>query len=134
MTRHGDDILARLTEKGAQLREVNPALLRQRPGESQRWFRGPDGCDLFLWSAVGKGLVHVQLTVVDRAVEWKQDEGVRTARLASFHPSRKGSELEKLTYDREVDPETMTWARALLQNAPIDDVTRALVVKLLGLR
>ena len=38
-----------VAEKGSRLREVRKDLLRKLPGMTQRWFQGPDGCDLFLW-------------------------------------------------------------------------------------
>jgi hypothetical protein len=131
---HGDDTLARLATLGAQLREVSPSLLRQRPGTSQRWFQGPQGCDLFLWSEDGKGLVQVQLTTGPRAAEWTPDNGVRTARILAFDPRRPEHDLSRMQFDRAPDAEALAQARAVLEAAPLDDVTLALVRLKLGLK
>ena len=134
MKAHASDILARLPALGAQLREVSPGLLRQRPGSSQRWFQGPQGCDLFLWSEDGKGLVQVQLTTGPRAIEWAPEGGVRTARLLAFDPQRPDRDQSRMQFDRAPDAEALEQARAMLEEAPIDDVTLALVRLKLGLK
>ena len=134
MVAHRPDILARLAEKGARLREVRASLLRQTPGTTQRWFQGPDGCDLFLWYDAGKGLTQLQLTLEHRAVEWSREGGVNTARLASFNPLTPHDDQARLLPDRVPDEETLELARALLSRASVDDVTLALVQQALGLR
>lgn len=131
---HAKDTLARLAALGAQLREVSPGLLRQRPGTSQRWLQGPQGCDLFLWSEDGKGLVQIQLTTGPRAAEWTPANGVRTAQLLAFDPLRPDNDQSRMQFDRTPDAETLEHARALLQEAPLDDVTLALVRQKLGLK
>ncbi len=76
-----------VVDKAARLREVRKDLLRQEPGATQRWFQGPDGCDLW-----------------------------------------------ELELDPRPSGETMELARALLENAAVDELTLALVRKQLGLR
>lgn len=128
---HRDPILDRLATRGERLREIACTSQRGEPGVSQRWFQGPSGCDLFLWSDQG-GLLQLQLTVGERAVEWTRGGSVRTARLTSFDLQRPGSDRGRLVADRGADPTTLDQARALLSRAPIDDITLALVRRILG--
>jgi hypothetical protein len=88
MTKAHGDLLLRLAEKGSRLREVRKDLLRQEPGTTQRWFQGPDGCDLFLWHDETSGLSQLQLTFDGRVVEWSVADGVRTGRLAASRALR----------------------------------------------
>lgn len=124
----------RLVHDGARLREVRPELLRQEPQGSQRWFQGPQGCDLFLWYREGSGLTQVQLTFLCRAVEWSETEGLRTGRLLSFDPLQPDQDRSRLVFDRDADAETLRLAKALLENASVDDLTLAMVRARLGLR
>ena len=112
-------LLASVADKGSRLREVRKDLLRQLPGQTQRWFQGPSGCDLFLWYDDEKGLSQVQLTFEERVVEWSPAEGVRTGRLH---------------FDRSPEADTLTLARVLLESATVDDLTLMLIRKTLGLR
>lgn len=128
-TPHGD-ILAQLTARGAQLREVRASLMRQTAALRQRWFQGPAGCDLFLWYGADEGLCQIQLTLGDLAVDWDPKAGVRTSRITAF----KRDDHSRVVPDKELDDETLVQARALLASAPVDDVTLALVRKRLGLR
>jgi hypothetical protein len=127
-------LLQTVAEKGSRLREVRKDLLRKLPGMTQRWFQGPDGCDLFLWYDEEKGLSQIQLTFERRAVEWSPAEGVRTAMLVSFNPLRPLDDQARIVLDPRPDSETLALARVLLENASVDDVTLAMVRKLLGLR
>ena len=127
MTAADQLLSAQLAEKGARLREVRRELLRQEPGGTQRWFQGPDGCDLFLWYREQGGLVQIQVTFARRVVEWTEVDGVRTGKLVSFNPRQPTRDQGRLLFDRDRDPQTLTLARALLERAPIDDVTLALV-------
>jgi len=127
-------LLQSVAEKGSRLREVRKDLLRELPGMTQRWFQGPDGCDLFLWYDEAKGLSKIQLTFEKRAVEWSAAEGVRTAQLVSFNPLRPMEDQGRLVFDPRPDAETLDLARALLENASVDDVTLAIVRRHLGLR
>jgi len=128
-----ETLLAQLAEKGTRLREVRRDLLRQQPGMTQRWFQGPEGCDLFLWYRDGGGLTQVQLTFLHRAVEWGEGEGVRTGRLLSFDPLRPMRDQARLVFDAAADAGTLRLARALLARANVDDVTLAMVRARLGL-
>jgi hypothetical protein len=128
------DILARLAAHGARLREVRPDLLRQTADLRQRWFQGPEGCDLFLWYDAVKGLSQVQLTLGHAAVEWALGRPVRTARLEAFGPLRHASDKARLVHDRDCDQATLAEARALLSQASVDEVTLALVRRHLGLQ
>jgi hypothetical protein len=123
-----------VVDKAARLREVRKDLLRQEPGATQRWFQGPDGCDLFLWYDEHKGLSQIQLTFERRAVEWSLREGLRTGRLVAFNPLRPLNDQGKLELDPRPSGETMELARVLLENAAVDELTLALVRKQLGLR
>jgi len=127
-------LLRTVADKASRLREVRKELLRQEPGTTQRWFQGPDGCDLFLWYDEGRGLSQVQLTVERRVVEWSRTEGVRTARLVAFDPLRPLDDRGKLEFDPRPEPETLDLARLVLDHAPVDDLTLAHVRKHLGLR
>ena len=127
-------LLQSVAEKGSRLREVRKDLLRKLPGMTQRWFQGPDGCDLFLWYDEEKGLSQIQLTVERRAVEWSAADGVRTAMLVSFNPLRPNEDQGRLVFDPRLDGETLELARVLLENASVDDLTLALVRRHLGLR
>lgn len=125
------DTLDWVADKAARLREVRKELLRQQPGTTQRWFQGPQGCDVFLWYDDAKGLTQAQLTFSGRVVEW--DAGsLRTGRLTEFFEGR-GDE-HRILFDRRPDPETMDLARVFLEHAAMDDVTRALLRKVLGVR
>ena len=115
------------------LREVRASLLKQTPELRQRWFQGPEGCDLFLWYDAVKGLSKIQLTLGHAAVEWAVGGEVRTARLESFWPVRHTGDRGKLVHDRTLNQGTLVEARALLSKAPVDDVTLALVRRYLGL-
>ena len=128
---HGD-ILAQLTVRGAQLREVRASLMRQTPELRQRWFQGPAGCDLFLWYGADEGLCQIQLTLGDRAVDWSLKSGVRTSRVTAFKRDR--DDHSRMVPDKATDEQTLVRARSLLSEAPVDDVTLALVRKRLGLR
>jgi hypothetical protein len=113
---------------------VSKDLLRQQPGLVQRWFQGPDGCDLFLWYD-GKGaLCQVQITFELRVVEWSLSEGLRTGRLVAFNPLHPLNDQGKLELDPRIDPSTLELAQVLLTSAREDQVTMMLVRKQLGLR
>src|SRR5262249_46937157 len=126
-------LLATIADKGARLREVRKELLRQQPGQTQRWFQGPDGCDLFLWYDGHHGLAQIQLTVERRVVEWSPVDGLRTGRLVAFNPLRPLNDQGKLEFDVRPDGETLELARVLLEAARVDEVTLMLVRKHLGL-
>jgi hypothetical protein len=126
------DILARLTGAGPLLREVRQSLMRQTPELKQRWFQAP-GCDLFLWYHHLRGLCHVQLTLPDRrALDWFDDQPLRTSRLAAFGIPHHTDDPSRLVHDRAPDAQTLAQARALLSRATVDDVTLALIRKRLG--
>lgn len=127
-------LLESMADKGSRLREVRKDLLRQKPGQTQRWFQGPDGCDLFLWYDGGGALAQVQLTFERRVVEWAPQEGLRTGRLVSFNPLRPLNDQGKLEFDPRPDKATLELARVLLENARADELTMMLVRKQLGLR
>ena len=127
-------LLAWLVENGARLREVRRDWLRHEPGGTQRWFQGPDGCDLFLWYRDPGGLTQIQLTFQRRVIEWSDGEGARTGRLQSFDPRTPLRDQARLVFDRDLDEATLAQARALLERAPVDDVTLALVRTRLGLK
>ena len=123
-----------LVHNGARMREVRRDLLRQESGGTQRWFQGPDGCDLFLWYREPGGLVQIQLTFHHRIIEWSEAEGLRTGRLISFDPLHPNQDQARISFDRAAERETLLSARALLEQAPVDDVTLALVRARLGLK
>jgi hypothetical protein len=127
-------LLKSVAEKGSRLREVRKDLLRQEPGQTQRWFQGPDGCDLFLWYDAKGGLAQVQITVEHRVVEWSPAEGLRTGRLVSFNPLRPLNDQGKLEFDPRLEAGTLELAQVLLTSARVDEVTMMLVRKQLGLR
>jgi|GEM_PF-1614644 len=124
---------ARLADKGTRLREVRKELLRQKEGSTQRWFQGPDGCDLFLWSDA-RGLTQLQLTFERRVVEWSLGSGLRTGRLSSFNPLTPESDRGRILFDGALEPETLALAKSLLGNASVDAITLAIVQTRLGLR
>ena len=127
-------LTAKLVHDGARLREVRGDLLRKDQPGRQRWFQGPEGCDLFLWYGEGTGLVQVQLTFAGRVIEWSEAEGLRTGKLVSFDPLHPEQDQGRLVFDRAAGPETLRLARALLEKASVDDVTLSLVRTHLGLR
>jgi len=126
-------LLVTIADKGSRLREVRRDLLRQQPGQTQRWFQGPDGCDLFLWYDEREGLSHIQLTVERRVVEWTLAEGLRTGRVVAFDPLRPLNDQGKLEFDPRPDGEALELARVLLESARVDELTMMLVRKRLGL-
>ena len=126
-------LLASVADKGSRLREVRKDLLRQVPGQTQRWFQGPDGCDLFLWYDAQKTLTQIQLTVERRVVEWTPAE-LRTGRLVAFNQLQPLNDQGKIDFDPRPDRETLELARVLLESAREDELTLMLVRKLLGLR
>lgn len=127
-------LLKAVADKGSRLREVSKDLLRQRPGQTQRWFQGPDGCDLFLWYDAKGVLAQVQITFERRVVEWSCAEGLRTGRLVAFNPLHPLNDQGKLELDPRVDASTLELAQVLLASARVDEVTMMLVRKQLGLR
>ena len=127
-------LLASLADKGSRLREVRKDLLRQEPGQTQRWFQGPDGCDLFLWYDERGGLAQIQLTFERRVVEWSAAEGVRTGRLVAFDKLRPLNDQGKLELDVRPSAETLGLARVVLESARADELAMMMVRKLLGLR
>jgi len=127
-------LLRNVADKGARLREVRRELLRQQPGQTQRWFQGPDGCDLFLWYDARGGLSQVQITVEHRVVEWSPAEGLRTGRLVSFNPLQPLNDQGKLEFDPRPDAAALELAQVLLAAARVDEVTMMAVRKQLGLR
>ena len=127
-------LLESIADKGSRLREVRKDLLRQEPGQTQRWFQGPDGCDLFLWYDPPGALSQVQATFEGRVIEWSPTEGLRTGRLVSFDPLRPLDDRGKLEFDPRPDAETLQLARVLLESARVDELTMMLVRKQLGLR
>ena len=131
MSQSHEDLLA---TKGSRLREVRKDLLRQQPGMTQRWFQGPDGCDLFLWYEDQKGLAQLQLTFDKRVVEWSVAEGLRTGRLMAFNPQTPLNDQGRVMLDPAPAAETLGLARALLSDANVDDLTLELVRRHLGLR
>lgn len=122
-------LLRTVADKASRLHEVRKDLLRQQPGTTQRWFQGPDGCDLFLWYEEQKGLSQVQLTVEKRVVEWSAAEGLRTGRLVSFDPLQPLNDQGKVEPDARPNHDTLELARLVLDHAPVDDITRALLRK-----
>jgi hypothetical protein len=124
----------KLVSDGTRLREVREDLLRKEREGRQRWFQGPQGCDLFLWYREASGVVHIQLTFLQRAVEWTEAEGVRTGRLVSFDPRHPDQDQSRLIFDRSPDGETLRLSRALLERANVDEITLALVRARLGLK
>ena len=127
-------LLKAVADKGSRLREVSKDLLRQRPGQTQRWFQGPDGCDLFLWYDEKGFLAQVQITFERRVVEWSPAEGLRTGRLVAFNSLRPLNDQGKLELDPKIDASTLELAQVLLASARVDEVTMMLVRKQLGLR
>src|SRR3954468_24630128 len=127
-------LLASLADKGSRLREVRKDLLRQKPGQTQRWFQGPDGCDLFLWYDARGTLTQLQLTFERRVVEWSGEEGLRTGRLVAFNPLRPLEDQGKLELDPRPSSETLELARVVLESARGDEFTMMMVRKQLGLR
>ena len=127
-------LLKAVADKGSRLREVSKDLLRQRPGQTQRWFQGPDGCDLFLWYDEPRGLSQLQLTFDGRVVEWSVPDGVRTGRLAAFKALRPLDDQGRVLLDPAPDGETLALARAVLSQASVDELTLSLVRRHLGLR
>lgn len=127
-------LLASVADKATRLREVRKDLLRQKPGTTQRWLQGPQGCDVFLWYEDARGLSQVQLTFEGRVVEWSPSDGVRTGKLMSFNPLEPLVDRARLVFDAHGDAETLELARVLLEHANLDDVTRAMVRKALGVR
>jgi hypothetical protein len=127
-------LLKSVADKGSRLREVRKDLLRQQPGQTQRWFQGPDGCDLFLWYDARGVLTQVQITVERRVVEWSPAEGLRTGRLVAFNPLRPLNDQGKLEFDPRLEAATLELAQVLLASARVDEVTMMLVRKQLGLR
>ena len=127
-------LLDTVADKGSRLREVRKDLLRQRPGQTQRWFQGPDGCDLFLWYDAHKSLSQIQLTFERRVVEWAPSDGLRTGRLVAFNPLTPLNDQGKLEFDPRPDGDTLELARTLLEAARIDELTLMLVRKQLGLK
>ncbi|MCA1828399.1 MAG: hypothetical protein ABR567_23255 [Myxococcales bacterium] len=126
-------LLASVADKGSRLREVRKDLLRQKPGQTQRWFQGPDGCDLFLWYDERRGLSQIQLTVEQRVVEWTLAEGLRTGRVVAFNPLRPLTDQSRLEFDARPDGDALELARVLLESAQGDELTFMLVRKQLGL-
>jgi hypothetical protein len=118
-----------VAEKASRLREVRKDLLRQKPGSTQRWFQGPDGCDLFLWSNERTGLEQIQITFEQRVVDWSLEHGLRTGRLVSFNPLRPLNDQGKLEFDPRPQTDTLELARVVLAHAPVDDITLALLRK-----
>jgi hypothetical protein len=129
-----ETLLDCIADKGSRLREVRKDLLRQRPEQTQRWFQGPDGCDLFLWYDGHGALSQAQITFERRAVEWSPEEGLRTGRLVAFNPLRPLTDQSRLEFDRRPDKETLELARVLLESARIDELTMMAVRKQLGFR
>lgn len=109
-------------------------LLRQKPGQTQRWFQGPDGCDLFLWYDERGTLAQLQLTFERRVVEWSAAEGVRTGKLVAFNRQRPLDDQGKLELDARPSAETLDLARVVLESARADELTMMMVRKQLGLR
>ncbi len=134
MTSTHQALLKTVADKGARLREVRKDLLRQEPGQTQRWFQGPDGCDLFLWYDASGRLAQVQITFEHCVVEWSPAEGLRTGRLVSFNPHRPLNDQGKLEFDPRPEAATLELAQVLLTSARVDEVTMMLVRKQLGLR
>ena len=130
-SKHRDVLLGRLKAQGARLREVRKDLLRQQPGTTQRWFQGPDGCDLFLWYDDSHGLSQLQLTFHERVIDWSASEGLRTGRLESFRQGTPLVDRGRVVPDLAPDEETLDWARAVLSEATIDDVTLAILKRTL---
>ncbi len=133
-SRAQSDLLLRLAEKGSRLREVRKDLLCQQPGVTQRWFQGPDGCDLFLWYDDSKGLSQLQLTFEKRVVEWSGPEGLRTGRLIAFNPLTPLNDQGRVMLDPSPEEATLELARAVLSQAGVDELTLALVRRRLGLK
>lgn len=127
-------LLEAVADKGSRLREVRKDLLRQAPGQTQRWFQGPDGCDLFLWYDGHGALTQVQATFEGRVVEWTPAEGLRTGRLVAFNQLRPLDDRAKLEFDPRPDADSVQLARVLLESARVDELTMMLVRKQLGLR
>ena len=127
-------LLASVADKGSRLREVRKDLLRQRPGQTQRWFQGPDGCDLFLWYDGQGALAQVQATLEGRVVEWSPQEGLRTGTTVAFDPRRPLDDRGKLEFAARPDEGTLQLLQVLLENARADELTMMLVRKQLGLR
>ena len=123
-----------MADKASRLREVRKDLLRQKPGQTQRWFQGPDGCDLFLWYDDAGVLSQVQITFERRVVEWSAAEGLRTGRLVAFDPLRPLVDRGKVELDPRLDADTLELAQVLLSSARADEVTMMMVRKQLGLR
>ena len=127
-------LLEAVADKGSRLREVRKDLLRQVPGQTQRWFQGPDGCDLFLWYDGRGALSQVQATFERRVVEWTPGEGLRTGRLVAFNPLHPLDDRGKIEFDARPEAETLQLAKVLLESARVDELTMMLVRKQLGLR
>lgn len=126
-------LLFSVADKAARLREVRKELLRQRPDSTQRWFQGPQGCDIFLWYDEGQKLAQVQATFEGRVVEWTKAYGVRTGVLRSFNPSEPLDDQGRLVFDGRQDGETLELLSVLLDHASMDDLTRALLKRTLEL-
>ena len=107
---------------GMSLREIDPAKLQRAASETcgMRWFQGLNETSLFSWED-GGSVVQQQLLFLERVVEWKGGDALKTGRIRGELPGLAGwVKADLLEFDVAIDRDLVTQARVLVENAKID--------------
>ncbi len=113
---------------GLSLREINREALQdtKEAGKTLRWYQGLNETNLFSWLTSSGSVVQQQLIFLDRVVEWRAGEPVRTGRVRAESSSagRGWVPTELLDFDKVADAEVLEKSRTMITAAEIDPVIR----------
>jgi hypothetical protein len=113
---------------GRSLREIDPAALQRTTevGKGLRWFQGLNDTNLFSWLTASGHVVQQQLVFLDRVIEWKGGDAVRTGRIRSESggAGRSWVPAELLDFDREPNAEVVAQSRVMIESSQIDPVIK----------
>lgn len=113
---------------GRSLREIDPQALQRTTevGKGLRWFQGVNDTNLFSWVTPSGEVVQQQLVFLDRVVEWKGRESVRTGRVRG-EPVTAGPgwvPAELLDFDKKADIAILAQARTIVESSRIESAVR----------
>jgi hypothetical protein len=108
---------------GRSLREIDPGKLQREAGDARamRWFQGLNETNLFSWQDAAGTIVQQQLVFLERVIEWRGSDAVKTGRIRGEGPTLAGwVKADLLEFDGAPDQGALAQARILLENAGVE--------------
>lgn len=118
---------------GRSLREIDRAKLQKNQDKGMRWFQGVNETHLFSWTDSSNGhILQQQLVFLDRVVEWRENNPVRTGLTRQDQQVSDAVEWVKselLDFDAVADSAVVHQARVLIESARIDSKIKEAFLK-----